>query len=251
MPVRCFSYLVDKVFSEQNDKHRTFTFGNFINATLFYKRQDYLGYLLRNPAIEKPLREALTKEKFEELLETSTHLSDRVLKEFIRWMLPQLSGGDWQHLINALLQKSKLEVLRFCLEISPVKVRLIGLKALIKFITDEDLLWKLLQFDSDCTDSMESLTELFTGLVVQRRTQTLIRILVSPEPPADQKCGVLAWSKTDIASVVTRKTEDQLSLVQYCELNNYKDLSRLLETLAEECLKVDRQELLGFRIPEY
>lgn len=40
-----------KVFEVENDKHRSFSFSQFINATLFYKRQDYLVYLLRNPTI--------------------------------------------------------------------------------------------------------------------------------------------------------------------------------------------------------
>lgn len=106
------------------------------------------------------------------------------------------------------------------------------MKNAIKFVVDEDLLWKLLRFDSDCTDTLEHLSELLTTLITGRRTQTLIRMLVAPEPAEEQKSGVLAWNKTDIASVVTQRSEESLSLVQYCELNNYKDIARLLESLA-------------------
>lgn len=102
-PVRCFSYLMDRVFAPSNDAHRTFTFGNFINATLFYKRQDYLRYLLRNTAIQKTLRHEVAQEKFEELIELSTNLSDGVLKEFVGWLLSQLSAENWQFLLNTLL----------------------------------------------------------------------------------------------------------------------------------------------------
>jgi hypothetical protein len=104
-------------------------------------------------------------------------------------------------LINKFLAKERLVVLKNVIKFNTVPVKLSGLQEQIKEGLDEDLLWALLQMDSDCTASVDKLTTLLSTLIIQRRTQTLIRILTTPETVEAAKAGILAWSKKIFAQI--------------------------------------------------
>lgn len=104
-PLKCFDYMMEKVFASENDKLRTFTFENFFFTTEYYKRQDYLVYLIRNKKIEDCLRQIFKSENLVKLFEEGLKLKQENFLEFVEWMGPQLKDDHFETLINLLLKK--------------------------------------------------------------------------------------------------------------------------------------------------